>query len=131
MNPPANLSGVGAAAARFLAAPRRMLIGAEWLDAVSGARIEVRDPANGEIVTTVPAADTKDVDLAVQQARSAFESREWGAARPVDRERWLLRLAELLDANAQELAEIETVDNGKPLVMSQRVDIPSAVDFLR
>jgi hypothetical protein len=49
----------------------------------------------------------------------------------VDRERWLLKLADLLEANAAEFAEIETIDNGKPLVISQRVDVPSAVDFLR
>jgi len=108
-----------------------MLIGGEWRDAVSGRRIDVRDPATGEVVTSVPAAGAADVDLAVKAARAAFESREWGAARPVDRERWLLKLADLLEANAAEFAEIETIDNGKPLVISQRVDVPSAVDFLR
>jgi len=108
-----------------------MLIGAEWRDALSGQRLDVRDPATGEVVTTVPAASAGDVDLAVMAARAAFEGREWGAARPVDRERWLLKLADLLDAHAAEFAEIETVDNGKPLVISQRVDVPSAVDFLR
>ena len=108
-----------------------MLVGAEWRDAVSEQRLDVRDPATGEVVTSVPAAGAADVDLAVKAARAAFESREWGAARPVDRERWLLRLADLLEAHAAELAEIETIDNGKPLVISQRVDVPSAVDFLR
>ena len=108
-----------------------MLIGADWRDAMTGQRLDVRDPATGDVVTSVPAAGAADVDLAVKAARAAFESREWGAARPVDRERWLLKLADLLEANAAELAEIETVDNGKPLVISQRVDVPSAVDFLR
>jgi phenylacetaldehyde dehydrogenase len=131
MNQPAYLTSVGEAAGRFLGMPRRMLIGGDWRDAVSGARIEVTDPSTGELVTTVPAADAADVNLAVEQARAAFESRQWGGARPIDRERWLLALADLVDAHAQELAEIETVDNGKPLVMSQRVDVPSAVDFLR
>jgi phenylacetaldehyde dehydrogenase len=98
---------------------------------LSGERLDVRDPATGEAVTSVPAAAALDVDLAVKTARAAFESREWGAARPVDRERWLLKLAELLEAHAAEFAEIETIDNGKPLVISQRVDVPSAVDFLR
>jgi phenylacetaldehyde dehydrogenase len=98
---------------------------------MTGQRLDVRDPATGDVVTSVPAAGAADVDLAVKAARAAFESREWGAARPVDRERWLLKLADLLEANAAELAEIETVDNGKPLVISQRVDVPSAVDFLR
>ena len=108
-----------------------MLVGAEWRDAVSGQRLDVRDPATGEVVTSVPAAGAADVDLAVKAARHAFESREWGAARPVDRERWLLKLADLVELHAAEFAEIETIDNGKPLVISQRVDVPSAVDFLR
>ena len=108
-----------------------MLVGAEWRDAVSGQRLDVRDPATGEVVTSVPAAGAADVDLAVKAARHVFESREWGAARPVDRERWLLKLADLVELHAAEFAEIETIDNGKPLVISQRVDVPSAVDFLR
>jgi phenylacetaldehyde dehydrogenase len=125
------MGSLATAAATFLSSPRRMLIGADWRDALSGQRLDVRDPATGEVVTTVPAASAADVDLAVQAARKAFEGREWGAARPVDRERWLLKLADLLEAHAAEFAEIETVDNGKPLVISQRVDVPSAVDFLR
>ena len=108
-----------------------MLIGGEWRDAVAGARLDVRNPATGEVITTVPASGKDDVNLAVAAARAAFESQEWGGARPVDRERWLLRLADLVEANAKELAELETLDNGKPLVISQRVDVPSAVDFVR
>jgi phenylacetaldehyde dehydrogenase len=125
------MSVLSSATTGFLSSPRQMLIGADWHDARSGQRLDVRDPATGDVVTSVPAAGAADVDMAVKSARAAFESREWGAARPVDRERWLLKLADLLEANAAELAEIETVDNGKPLVISQRVDVPSAVDFLR
>ena len=131
MSAPQNTTVPGAAASAFLGAPRRMLIGADWCDASSGRRLDVRDPATAEVVTTVPAADAADVDRAVKAARAAFESREWGAARPVDRERWLLKLADLLEAHAAEFAELETIDNGKPLVISQRVDVPSAVDFVR
>ena len=130
MSAPAS-PGVSAATAAFLSSPRRMLIGLDWRDAVSGRRIDVRDPARGEVIATVPEGDTADVDLAVRAARAAFESAAWGAARPVERERWLLRLADLVETHAAELAEIETLDNGKPLAMSQRVDVPSAVDFLR
>ena len=131
MSAPQNTTVPGAAASAFLGAPRRMLVGADWCDASSGRRLDVRDPATAEVVTTVPAADAADVDRAVKAARAAFESREWGAARPVDRERWLLKLADLIEAHAAELAELETIDNGKPLVISQRVDVPSAVDFVR
>ena len=108
-----------------------MLVGGEWRDAVAGTRLDVRNPATGDVITTVPSAGKEDVDLAVAAARAAFESPEWGGARPVDRERWLFRLADLVEANAKELAELETLDNGKPFVISQRVDVPSAVDFLR
>jgi phenylacetaldehyde dehydrogenase len=131
MDAPAHVTAVSEPVSRFLAAPRRMLIGGDWRDAAAGGRLDVRDPATGEVIATVPAADAADVDLAVRAARAALESREWGAARPVDRERWLLKLADLVEAHAQELAEIETLDNGKPLVISLRVDVPSAVDFLR
>ena len=131
MTAPSTAAPLGAAASRFLGTPRTMLVGGEWRNAVSGARIDVLDPATGETIATVPAGDAADVDLAVKAARAAFESRDWGAARSVDRERWLLKLADLLEANAAELAELETIDNGKPLVVSQRVDVPSAVDFLR
>jgi phenylacetaldehyde dehydrogenase len=121
----------GVATARFLDTPRTMLVGGEWRAAASGQTIAVRDPATGETIATVPDGGAADVDEAVRAARAAFESAEWGGARPVDRERWLLKLADLVEANAGELAEIETLDNGKPLAMSQRVDVPSAVDFLR
>ena len=90
MSAPQYTTVPGAAASAFLGAPRRMLIGAEWCDARSGRRLDVRDPATAEVVTTVPAADAGDVDRAVKAARAAVESRVWGAARPVDRERWLL-----------------------------------------
>jgi phenylacetaldehyde dehydrogenase len=121
----------GAAAARFLSTPRTMLIGGDWRAAASGDTLDVRDPATGDTITTVPNGGAADVDDAVRAARAAFESAAWGSARPVDRERWLLKLADLVEANATELAELETLDNGKPLAMSQRVDVPSAIDFLR
>jgi phenylacetaldehyde dehydrogenase len=131
MNAPTSAVVPGDATTLFLASPRRMLVGGEWREALSGARGDVRDPATGDVIATVPAADRVDVDLAVAAARAAFERSAWALSRPVDRERWLLKLADLVDAHARELAEIETLDNGKPLVIAQRVDVPSAVDFLR
>ena len=67
-----------------------MLVGGDWCDAASGRSIEVRDPATGEAIATVPDGDAADVDAAVRAARAAVESAEWGGARPVDRVRWLL-----------------------------------------
>ncbi len=119
------------ATTRFFSSPRKMLIGGEWCDAKSGATLDVRNPATGEIIAKVPAGAAADVDAAVRAARATFESKEFKGARPVDRERWLLKLADLVEANAQELSEIETLDNGKPVTMARRVDVVQAVDFLR
>ena len=116
---------------RFLAQPKRMLIGDEWVEAVSGRMLEVVDPASGEVFDRVPEGDGADIDRAVAAARKAFDGGEWPRMRPVDRERLLLRLADLVEANAQELAEIEALDNGKPVTMARAVDVALVVDFLR
>ncbi|HNB42934.1 MAG TPA: aldehyde dehydrogenase family protein, partial [Burkholderiaceae bacterium] len=79
----------------------------------------------------VPAGEATDIDRAVGAARRAFEQGDWPRMRPVDRERLLLRLAELVEAHAQELAEIEALDNGKPVTMARAVDVALVVDFLR
>lgn len=120
-----------AATRRFLAQPKRMLIGGEWVEASAGGRLDVIDPASAEVFTSVPDGGAADIDRAVAAARSAFEQGEWPRHRPVDRERLLLKLADLVEANAQELAEIETLDNGKPVSMARAVDVALAVDFLR
>ena len=128
-----NFHGIELAAgtAAFLARPRRMLIGAEWQEAASGETLPVIDPASGEAFCRVPAGDAADIDRAVAAARHAFEAGEWSRMRPVDRERLLLRLADLVEAHAQELAELEAIDNGKPVTMARHVDVALSVDFLR
>ncbi len=128
-----NFHGIELAAgtAAFLARPRRMLIGAEWQEAASGETLPVIDPASGEVFCRVPAGDAADIDRAVAAARHAFEAGEWSRMRPVDRERLLLKLADLVEAHAQELAELEAIDNGKPVTMARHVDVALSVDFLR
>jgi phenylacetaldehyde dehydrogenase len=115
---------------QFLKAPRRMLIDGEWVESLSGGRIEVLDPATGGALTTVPAADARDVDRAVAAARSAFDN-GWRDMRPVERERLLLKLADLLEARAADFAELETLDNGKLLGMALHGDLAIAIDSLR
>ena len=116
---------------RFLAQPKRMAIGGEWVEALGGGMLEVVDPASGQVFDRVPAGEATDIDRAVAAARRAFEQGDWPRMRPVDRERLLLRLAELVEAHAQELAEIEALDNGKPVTMARAVDVALVVDFLR
>lgn len=117
--------------AAFLARKQRMLIGGEWVEAVSGETLPVMDPASGETFCRVPAGAAADIDRAVAAARRAFDSGDWPRARPVDRERLLLKLADLLEAHAQEFAELEAIDNGKPVMMARHVDVALSVDFIR
>lgn len=115
----------------FVTTSRKMLIGGNWVDASSGLRLEVKNPANGELLTTVPAGNANDIDLAVQAARMAFESGPWSEMLPTHRERLLLKLADLVEANAQQLAEIESLDNGKTVTMAKAVDVGLVIDFFR
>ena len=118
-------------AGAFVQGEQKMLIGGRWVDARSGQTIDVFDPATGTVISRVPAADAADVDDAVKAARAAFESGDWPRLRPVDRERLLLKFADLIEAHADELAEIEALDNGKPVAMARHVDVALGVDFLR
>jgi len=115
----------------FLSKENRMLIDGEWVRAESGQTLPVFNPATGDIFAYVPSAQKPDVDRAVLAARAAFEGKEWSGFRPVGRERLLLRFADEVEANTDILAELESLDNGKTLVMAKRVDVRGAADFLR
>lgn len=115
----------------FVAKRHQMLIGGQWLEADSGKTMNFRNPATGEVIGTVPAASEQDVDRAVSAARAAFEHSAWSAMRPVERQRLLLRLADLVERDAQVLAELECLNNGKSLAAAREVDVPLCIDFLR
>ncbi|WP_277183108.1 aldehyde dehydrogenase family protein [Caballeronia sp. BR00000012568055] len=115
----------------FLASPKRMLIDGAWSDAASGKTLDVINPADGTLLTRVPSADEQDVDLAVKAARRAFDDSDWSRMKPTDRERILLRAADLIEANARELAEIESLDNGKPVTVAQGLDVSMAAHCFR
>ena len=108
-----------------------MLIGGELVPCRSGALGNVINPADGTAFGAVALGGAEDADAAVSAARTAFDDPSWAAMRPADRERALHRLADLVEANAEELAWLETLDNGKPLILSQRVDVPGAIEYLR
>lgn len=112
----------------FLTRPLRMLIGEEW---VQGAdTFETHDPATGEVLASVPLASQEDVDSAVEAARRAFDD-GWRDIAPVTRSKLIWRLADALEDNAEELAMLEVLDNGKPLSEAQGVDIPLSIELLR
>ncbi|EQB0363084.1 aldehyde dehydrogenase family protein [Yersinia enterocolitica] len=107
----------------------RMLIGGQWVDSRSRRMIRTVSPATGETFSHLQMASSEDVDLAVKAAREAFP--RWSSTSPMERQRALLSIADLLEARAQEFAYLETLDNGKPLRESSQIDIPLAVDHFR
>ncbi|MGH9501496.1 MAG: aldehyde dehydrogenase family protein [Terriglobales bacterium] len=115
----------------FLVQPRKMLINGQWVDAVSGKTFDTYNPATGEVLAQVAEGDRADVDRAVQAARKAFESGPWPEMSPAKRGRLLWQLGDLIQRNLEELAVLETLDNGKPIFFSRLVDIPSAAESFR
>src|SRR5580704_17712244 len=115
----------------FLRKPKRMLVGGRWVAAKSGKTFETINPANEEGLALVPEGDKADVDEAVKAARKAYEEGKWSKISPHERARYLFKIAELIDKHADELAELETLDNGKPLTFSRGFDIPAAAETFR
>ena len=126
-----NIPGLGEDAKAFLARPKKLLINGEWVEASSGKTFDSIDPATENVVCQIAEGDAADVDKAVKAARKAFESDEWGKMRPADRERLLLKLADLMEQHADELAELEALDVGKVLMFARIVDVAGTIDYLR
>jgi phenylacetaldehyde dehydrogenase len=122
---------LGNAASAFLAAKHQLLIDGKWVDAKSGTRFDVYDPATGQAIAAVAEADAADVDAAVKAARRAFETGPWSKTSPQDRCKLIWKLADLLEAHADEIAEIESLDNGKPIRDARNVDLPGSYEILR
>ena len=120
-----------ASVAAFLKRNHRLLINGEWVAPLHGGSIAVFDPATGEQIANVAAAEAKDVDRAVAAARAAFESGTWRQMSGATRTKLIWQLADLIMAHADELAELETLDNGKPLHDTRAVDLPVASELLR
>jgi phenylacetaldehyde dehydrogenase len=120
------------AALRFLQGrAKQMLIGADWVDAASGRTIDAVNPATGEVLATFPAGGGGDVDRAVRAAREAFDSGAWRKMTPSERARILWKVGDLIDAHIDELAELETLDQGKPIWIARYAEIPGAAEQFR
>jgi len=115
----------------FIAQTRKMLINGQWVNAQSGKTFPTYDPATGEVLAHVTEGDKADIDLAVQAARKAFEQGLWRKMTPSDRGKVIWRLADLLESNLEEFAQLESLDNGKPLTIARAADVPLAVDLFR
>jgi acyl-CoA reductase-like NAD-dependent aldehyde dehydrogenase len=119
------------AARSFAAGPHRLVIGGERLEAADRRTFETFDPATGRPIAEVPYAGAEDVDRAVRAAREAFEDGRWNGIAAAQRTRAMLALADAVQEHADELAELESLDNGKPLKLAKRVDVPLTVEHLR
>ena len=115
----------------FLAQNRKNLINNEWVDARSGSTFDVVNPATGGVLARCAASDKADIDEAVKAARRAFEAPDWAAMPPSKRARLIWKLADLIEENLEELAELETLDNGKPFSLSKMVDVMSSAEAFR
>lgn len=107
----------------------KLLIGGEWVEAEGGKTFEAVCPATGEVLASCALASKQDVDKAVKAAWKAFAS--WKKTSPAQRAAFLLKIADLIDENADRLAMIETMDNGKPIRETRNIDVPLASDHFR
>jgi phenylacetaldehyde dehydrogenase len=115
----------------FLGRTPLMLIDGKMVSAVSGKTFAVYNPATGGVIANAPEGDKADVDLAVAAARRAFDERRWGKISPSGRGQILWRIADLIERDLEELAELEAIDNGKPYAVARVADLPLAVDMFR
>ena len=122
---------LGAANRDFVARRHRLLIDGQWVEARSGKTFAVHDPATGQQIAQVAEGGAEDIDLAVAAARRAFEDGPWSRLKPTERGRLVWRLGDVLEAHAEELAELEALDNGKPISDARAVDVPFGCELLR
>jgi phenylacetaldehyde dehydrogenase len=112
----------------FLGTPRQMFINGEWTDSALGKTFDTPNPATGETLARVAEGDAEDIDRAVRAARSAFDG-EWSRLTPSDRGRIIWKIGDLILEHAEELAQLESLDNGKPYAVALGADVPLAADL--
>jgi len=115
----------------FIATPRQLFIDGQLVDSKSGKTFETINPATGESLATVSEGDAADIDLAVRAARRAFDSGPWSHMTPSERGRIIWRIGDLISERLEEFAELETLDNGKPLAVARAADVPLAAELFR
>ena len=121
------------AASKSQIKPGKLLIGGAWTDSSDGKTFDTVNPATGEVLTQIAAANAADVEKAVAAARKAFDDAAgpWQKMTASERGKLLWKIADLIEQNIEELAEIETLDNGKPIFESRYVDLPTVADVFR
>ena len=115
----------------YVAKTRKMLINGRWVDAASGKTFPTYNPATGDVLTQVAEGDREDINRAVDAARAAFDHGPWRKLSPSERGRMIWKLADLVEKHAEEFAQLESLDNGKPLTIARVADVPGTVDMFR
>jgi phenylacetaldehyde dehydrogenase len=113
----------------FIGAPRQLFINGQWTDAASGKTFQTPNPATGETLAHIAEGDAEDIDRAVRAARRAFEDGPWSRMTPSERGRIIWRIGDLILEHVDELAQLESLDNGKPFAVAQAADVPLAADL--
>ena len=113
----------------FTASPRQLFIDGQWVDAASGKTFETPDPSTGDTLAHIAEGDAEDIERAVRAARRAFDDGPWGRLTASERGRIIWKIGDLILEHADELAQLESLDNGKPFVVARAADIPLAADL--
>jgi phenylacetaldehyde dehydrogenase len=116
---------------RYVAKTRQMLINGKWVDAASGKTFPSYNPATGDVLAKVAEGDKEDINRAVAAARAAFETGPWRKLTPSERGRMIWKLADLVEKHAEEFAQLESLDNGKPVTVARVADVPATIDMFR
>src|ERR1700674_3874081 len=111
--------------------PTKLLINGKWVDAASGKTFPTINPSTGEVITQVAEADAADVDKAVAAARAGVGKGAWGKMSASARGVLMNKLADLIEKNIEELAELEALDNGKPYQVALTADLPLTIACYR
>ncbi len=131
MSATASISQVHPRVQKFIATARKMFIDGNWVNAASGKTFPTYNPATGEVMANLAEGDREDIDRAVKAARKAFEGGAWPAMTASERGRLVWKLADLIEEHTEEFAQLESLDNGKPLSVARVADVPLAVDLFR
>ena len=113
----------------FIGAPRQLFIDGRWASAASGKTFETPNPATGETLAQVAEGEAEDINRAVKAARRAFEEGPWSRMTPSERGRIIWRIGDLILEHADELAQLESLDNGKPFAVARAADVPLSADM--
>src|ERR1700726_35896 len=129
MNAQVQVTPLSSEVESFIGQPSQVLIDGRWVGAKSGKSFEVYDPSSGREIAKVAACEKADVDAAVAAARKAFDHGPWPRMSPSQRGRIIWKIGDLILENLEELAQLESLDNGKPIGVAPAADVPLAADL--